>query len=293
MFAKELKENYPFLTNYFENGIKSSTRALSHSILFYGTDIKAQYKIAKEISRILNCSEDGDENCTCLNCNWIRDDAHPAVLTISKINNKPTDDDSKTVISVKQSKFVKNSLMTTSDYHRVFIFCDAEIQDGVWTPLGLNQFNFQEDAANSMLKIIEEPPSNTTFFFLTRDKNDLISTIISRSQCFYVPNKTEIDKNYSDIESMFADYFDFERKDAFLLADELVKLSKDIGGEKVLNEIQNYLSAILKSNSDNQQVKSKLIKDIKNVEDAKQKLAVRMQPQLAMEDLLLHMTESV
>ena len=61
MFSKDLKENYPFLTNYFESGISSTKRALSHSILLFGTDIKAQYRFAKETARILNCSEDADD----------------------------------------------------------------------------------------------------------------------------------------------------------------------------------------------------------------------------------------
>src|SRR5574344_2290029 len=261
MFSNELIENYPFLTKYFETGIKSETRALAHSILFYGTDVAAQYKLAIELSRILNCAESGENDCQCLNCNWIREGTHPAVLTISKINNKPEDDESKTVISVKQSQMVKSSLMTTSDYHRVFIFCDAEIKEGVWTPSGLNSINFQEETANSLLKVIEEPPSNTTFFFLTRDKNDLISTIISRSQCFYVPNRHEIDKNYSDIEEIFVDYFDFERKEAFTLADKIVSLSKDIGAERVLDEIENYLFGLMKANLDSKTAVLKLKKD--------------------------------
>src|SRR5574344_627118 len=292
MFSNELKENYPFLTKYFEKGIKSDIRSIAHSILFYGTDISAQYKFATEIARILNCTESGEDNCHCLNCNWIREDSHPAVLTISKINNKPDDDESKTVISVKQSQFVKSSLMTTSDYHRVFIFCDAQIVDGSWTPLGLNQLNFQEETANSLLKIIEEPPKNTTFFFLTRDKNDLISTIISRSQSFYVPNRHEISRNYSDIEGIFADYFEFERQDSFRLADELTAISKDIGAEKALDEVENYLSGLLKSNLENRQVQLKITKDLKSVEDAKQKLIAHMQPQLAIEEMFLQITEN-
>src|SRR5574344_83298 len=264
MFSNELIENYPFLTKYFETGIKSETRALAHSILFYGTDVAAQYKLAIELSRILNCAESGENDCQCLNCNWIREGTHPAVLTISKINNKPEDDESKTVISVKQSQMVKSSLMTTSDYHRVFIFCDAEIKEGVWTHSGLNSINFQEETANSLLKVIEEPPSNTTFFFLTRDKNDLISTIISRSQCFYVPNRHEISRNFSDIEEIFSDYLNFERQDAFKLADELANVSKEVGAEKILDEVENYLSGLLKANLNNKLVQIKITEDLKS-----------------------------
>lgn len=140
------------------------------------------------------------------------------------------------------------------------------------------------------MKIIEEPPENTTFFFLTRDKNDLISTIISRSQSFYVPNKTEISKDYSDIETIFGDYFDFERQEAFNIADELTALSKEIGGEKVLNEVQNYLLNLLKSNIDNRLVKIKILKDLKIVEKSRQEIVAGLHDQLAMEDLLLKIT---
>src|SRR5574344_113463 len=287
MFSNELIENYPFLTKYFETGIKSETRALAHSILFYGTDVAAQYKLAIELSRILNCAESGENDCQCLNCNWLREGTHPAVLTISKINNKPEDDESKTVISVKQSQMVKSSLMTTSDYHRVFIFCDAEIKEGVWTPSGLNSINFQEETANSLLKVIEEPPSNTTFFFLTRDKNDLISTIISRSQCFYIPNKNEQSHQYAEIESIFADYFDFDRQNVFSIADELTTISKEKGAENILAEVENYLLALLKSNIDNKKSKAKLLSDLKVAEAANLKLKSHIQPQLAFEEMLL------
>ncbi|MCQ2789917.1 MAG: hypothetical protein MJ229_06025 [bacterium] len=133
MFKQELKEKYPDLINYFESALTSKEKALSHSIILYGLDTKSQYSIATEIARILNCKETKDENCSCLNCNWIREKSHPAVLTISKIDNKP--DKSTTVISVEQAHFVVQSLLTTSDYHRVFIFCDAEIINDEWTPL--------------------------------------------------------------------------------------------------------------------------------------------------------------
>lgn len=291
MFEQDLKEKYPFLTEYFEAGLKNTAKSLSHSILLYGQDISAQYKMASEIARILNCRETQNKNCSCLNCNWAREGQHPAILTISKIDNKPSDDDSKTVISVKQSQMLKNSLLTTSDYHRVFIFCDAEIKDGIWTPFGLTESNFHQETANSLLKIIEEPPENTTFFFLTRDKNDLIETIISRSQSFFLPSFNVNDMNYSSIDEIFADYPNIERKDSLDLAQSLFLLSKEQGSEKTLNEIQNYMLALLKSNSENKAIKFKILSDIKSVELAKQMIENHLQPQLALEDMCLNFTK--
>ena len=291
IFSSNLKEKYPFLTQYFEGGIKHETRALAHSILLYGNDIKAQYDFAQAIARLINCKELQNENCNCINCSWAKNGQHPAILTISKLDSKPSDDETKTVISVKQSQMVKNSLLNTSDYHRVFIFCDAELKDGVWKPLGLNKTNFQEETANSLLKIIEEPPENTTFFFLTRDKNDLIETIISRSQSFFVPSYNVGENSYSIIEELFSDYLNFERKDSFDLAQKIFSLSKEADGTNILDEIQNYMLALIKSNIGNKLVETKILKDLTVVEQAKKQIAVRVNPQLAIEDMCLNLTK--
>lgn len=287
-----MKEKYPFLTQYFEGGIKHSSRALAHSILLYGNDIKAQYNLAQEIARILNCKELQSENCHCINCSWARNSQHPAILTVSKIDSKPSDDESKTVISVKQSQMVKNSLLNTSEYHRVFIFCDAELKDGIWTPLGLNRLNFHEETANSLLKIIEEPPENTTFFFLARDKNDLIETIISRSQSFFVPSYNVGNSSYSKVENLFSTYLEFERKDSFDLAQSLFSLSKEVESTAILDEIQNYMLALAKSNLGNKTTEAKILKDLKTVETAKKQIAARVNPQLAFEDMCLNLTKN-
>lgn len=291
MFKTELKDKYKFLTEYFENGLKSKSGKLAHSILFYGNDISSQYELAVEIARLLNCKEQKNQSCNCINCNWTREHAHPAVMTISKIDNKPSDDESKTVISVKQSQMIKNILLNTSDYQRVFIFCDAELRNEIWTPQGLNEVNFQEETANSLLKIIEEPPKNTTFFFLTRDKEDLISTIISRSQSFYVPSFETEQKTFNHIESLFSNYGNFERSECFDMAQTLFAMSKETDSITLLDEIQNYLLATMKANINNQTLKNKILKDINTVENAKKQINARLNPQLAFENMFLNLTK--
>lgn len=291
MFAQNLKDKYPFLVEYFEQGLKNTQRSIAHSIILYGHDIETQYDLAVEIARLLNCKEFQNTACQCLNCNWIRNKKHPAVLTVSKIDNKPSDDDSKTVISVKQSQMVKTSLMNTSEYHRVFIFCDAKMDGEKWIPLGLNETNFQDETANSLLKVIEEPPENTTFFFLTRDKNDLLETIISRSQSFFVPAYNIEDRNYSTVEEVFSGYLTLERKNSLDFAQNIFILSKEHGSEKILSEIQNYLLDLLKTNSDNNAVKNKILADIKLTELAKNMIDNHINPQLALEDMCLNFTK--
>ncbi|MEI3254944.1 MAG: hypothetical protein V8R83_06520 [Candidatus Gastranaerophilaceae bacterium] len=209
MFHPILKRKFEYVTNYFETAIKNEKRSFAQSIVLYGQDIAAQYYLAMEIARQLNCMKDADPACDCLNCSWIRNNQHPAVLTVSKNDNKPSDDTSSKVISIKQTLMINNSLINSSDYYRVFIFCDSEIgemnefekkhiQDfgGLnfkfpqenWIPKPLNRDVLIEASANSLLKSIEEPPERTLFLFLTEDKEDIIETIISRSQSFYVPS---------------------------------------------------------------------------------------------------------
>lgn len=296
MFEQELKEKYQFLTDYFEQGLKNtyseeSKRKLAHSILLYGQDIEAQYSLATEIARLLNCKEFQNDGCKCLNCNWVRERQHPAVMTISKLDNKPSDDDSKTVISIAQARMVKNLLLNTSDYHRVFIFCDAKMENEKWIPLGLNEQNFPEEAANSLLKSIEEPPENTTFFFLTRDKTDLIQTIISRSQSFFVPSYKIEDKDFTSVGKILQDYPAIERKDFLDLSQELLSVAKELGEEKILEEVQNYLNSLLQANLGNTVTNNKIISDIKHVETAKQMLNRHINAQTAFENMFLNFTQ--
>lgn len=276
-------DKYPFLVKYFENGIKNPDKSIAHSILLYGHDLQAQYDLALYIARLLNCKKDKNYDCNCLDCNWIRTGEHPAVLTISRVDNKPDGDDSKTVISIRQAQEIKQSLLTSSEFHRVFIFCDRDNDDNIQ---GLNKLNFPEEAANALLKTIEEPPTKTTFFFLTRDKEDLISTIISRSQCFFVPSFDSCEYKWDSIKECFENYYEFERGEVFDLAKKLNEISTN--PIKTLEEMQNYMLSLLKSNLDNKLIQLKLMQDLEAVELAKKQITASVVPLNVFENLCLN-----
>ena len=258
-----LSDKYPFLTDYFTKMASSENHAYPQSILFYGNDFEAQYTLAKEIARLLNCKEDKSDKCTCLNCKWINENTHPAVMTISKSDNKPEDDDSKTVISVKQTALIKEKIINSSDFYRVFIFCDRDESGNI---SGLNKDNFQAESANSLLKIIEEPQPNILFIFLARYIDDLLPTIVSRSQCFFVPEKNpDLNYDYSLIEGVFDNYWSFERKDTFEISQNLQNLTKNSDVLSILDAIQNYVLSMLKINPE----RKDFINHIKIIEYAK------------------------
>lgn len=275
-----LSDKYPFLTNYFTQALTASNRALPQSLLFYGNDLKSQYILATEIARLLNCKNDRSDTCECLNCKWIREGTHPAVLTISRLDNKPDDDDSKTVISIKQSLMIKEMLVSASEFHRVFIFCDRDDDGNI---SGLNPLNFQAETSNSLLKIIEEPQPNITFIFLTRYIDDVLPTIISRSQCFFVPSKETVTYDYSVIDGIFTNYFEYNRKDVFNVSQQLQDLSKETPVNVILDSIQNYILTLLKTNPRNVE----LIKHIEILEDAKRQAKLGIRPINIFDDICL------
>lgn len=311
MINEILKSKFPFVTNYFETLIKNNIDKFPQSIVFEGSDTIAQYIFSMELSRILNCAENIENpDCTCINCNWIREIKHPSVNIVSPINFK--DDSSKTVISIAQAKKVTSSLSETCDYHRVFIFCDAKIKqrsvqenssilefknsgfeytEENWTPLPLNMKVFKAEASNSLLKSIEEPPERTTFIFLTKNREDLISTIVSRSNVFKLSgnNKTAGADLTDELKAALRSYPDLSVQDALDMAYDIENILKtaEIDIFDFLNEFQSYILEFLKSNINNNSASRMFERHIKVVQNAKKRLKASMSAKVVLESLFL------
>ena len=275
-YNNEISQKYPKLLKYFENGIQDENKNISHCLLFWGPDIKSQCELALEVARLLNCSKDGEEACDCLNCRWIKEQTHPAVKIYTRLDFKDgTDDEDSTKgkknINISQAKSIINELAVTSDYHRVYIFCDRD-DDGNLLPL--NQVNFPEATSNALLKTFEEPPKNTTFIFLTNDKTDIISTVVSRAQSFFVPSKLEDNCTYNLVESVISNYWQIERSKVLDFENNILKLMSENEPMEIFTQIQNYMLATMKANSENKQLFYRLMRDIKFVEDAKLQISL-------------------
>ena len=275
-YNNEISQKYPKLLKYFESGIQDDNKNISHCLLFWGPDIKSQCELALEVARLLNCSKDGEEACDCLNCRWIKEQTHPAVKIYTRLDFKDgTDDEDSTKgkknINISQAKSIINELAVTSDYHRVYIFCDRD-DDGNLLPL--NQVNFPEATSNALLKTFEEPPKNTTFIFLTNDKTDIISTVVSRAQSFFVPSKLEDNCTYNLVETVISNYWQIERGKVLDFENNILKLMSENEPMEIFTQIQNYMLAIMKANSENKQLFYRLMRDIKFVEDAKLQISL-------------------
>ena len=290
-----LDKKYPYLTSFFETAIKE--KRLFHSLILYGSNVYMQYAVSLELARLLNCTEEGKEDCNCRNCRWIRENKHPAIITISKTDNKSDKDTSKTVISAQQTEMVLDMIFSSSDFKRVFIFCNADIknlnakeleeynefkktgydvvQSGndnkIWYPSGINKKCFPETSANSMLKSIEEPAGNVTFIFLTNSPNDLISTIVSRSQSFFVPDTKRNSYITGFFDKYFIEYPDFKQENALDFVKTLLNYQNDnnLAPLYIIDCIQFYLIELLKKNNKNKNLINKIFKDINMTQKAK------------------------
>ena len=141
-----------------------------NSLLFCGPAGVGKFRMAKELAMALNCLHSGDDSCgECVPCRAIRsgfDDegkagAFPDVMAIQP---------EKAVIKIDQMKFVKQMayLKPLSGKKRVFIVDQAETMN--------------EEAANSLLKVLEEPPLFTHIILVTSNPFRILPTIRSRCQ---------------------------------------------------------------------------------------------------------------
>lgn len=294
-YDSSVSDKFPDLTNYFNNAIHNDSKNLSHCLLFWGPDITSQCQLALEIARLLNCKQDGAKDCDCQNCKWVKEQTHPAVKIYTRLDFKEVGDDSeeekttgKKNIDKSQAKAIINELAITSDYHRVYIFCDRDEEGNL---LPLNQINFPEVTSNALLKTFEEPPENTTFIFLTNDKTDMISTVVSRAQSFFIPSKVEEDFSYNIVENVIKNYWEIDRNDVLDFEDDLMALINSNDVKLVLTQIENYMLALIKSNFENKHLYCRIMRDIKYVEDAKRQLSLTpaMNTQTVIENLSFKM----
>lgn len=301
-------KNNEFLKEYFEAYFKSQKR-FPQSIIFEGMDILSQYFFTMELARILNCVNNGEIDCNCVNCKWIKNGAHPAVINVTPIDYK--EDTAKTVISVKQTEKITSSINTTSDYHRFFIFSNAK-NDGLneiqkkkisdfekqgyflgenkldWYPYPINRKILQDEASNALLKSVEEAPNKTTFVFLSNTKEDIIPTITSRSLIFKMGS--EFEKNIINLEDYFVDYpnsdilSQIERGN--ILLDKIKVENLDI--IEVFNSMQEYLTKLA---MDNFESKNFILADIKKTELAKKQIMASMMPKYVLESLSISLSK--
>lgn len=311
-----LQNEYNFAFEFFKNAIEKNK--LFHAYLLTGNNNVAKYAFALNIARILNCIGDKTENCQCLNCKWIRNNAHPAVMTFSPIDFVHVNDkgQARENLTVAQARFIKEELAKTSTYHRVLIITNAiegkeaqeefkemgkfdivapvqanqeENLERIWVPKSLTQNIFTTETANTLLKTIEEPFENVTFFFLANSPEDLIQTIVSRCQMVNIPSSINIQKDFSILEKIIKNYPAKDDLTAILMAEHVKALSKehDLSLGEILELLEGFYGENLQNNLQNPKIYREAVIFLNKLEEAKIQLNRYVNPDSVLENLFL------
>lgn len=154
------------------------TRRIANAYLFAGPSGAGKKFAAVQFAKALICEKGGCE--TCSSCSKIQESSHPDVHLIATEQNKDS-------ISIEQIRNMQKDVCLRPFLAelKVYIIEDAE--------------RMSEEATNSLLKILEEPPSDTVFILTTSSPQNIFPTIISRCQTVRFTRGLEIEKKNLEI----------------------------------------------------------------------------------------------
>ena len=160
----------------------------SHAFLIETNNINDCLADIVDIARQIECEVDGDEKCTCKICNLIRNNNNPDLLVLRRLEKDDKEEDKikdidisskskkidtlKTEITTKQIDSLVNLFRTTPlvSKYQIYIIFEAD--------------KLNRNAANKLLKFLEEPNANIIGFFITDTFDKMISTIVSRCEIY-------------------------------------------------------------------------------------------------------------
>ena len=144
------------------------TGRLSHAYLFVGPPHVGKTTLALDLARAVNCiSTESAPPCQdCLQCRRVASGHHADVRLIGL--RRQEEGSRRRELGIAEIRSVTNQshLKPYEGASRVFIFEDAE--------------TMSEEAANALLKTLEEPPPQTLLILLTSQEDRLLPTIKSR-----------------------------------------------------------------------------------------------------------------
>ncbi|MCR5834423.1 MAG: DNA polymerase III subunit delta' [Selenomonadaceae bacterium] len=210
-----------------------------HAVIFSGAEGIGKRLSAEICAAALLCDNpvDGKPCGTCENCHLVAAHTHPDFYVVEP-------EETKTVRNIKIGQIramqAEAILRPINSSRRVVIIDGAELMNTA--------------AANSLLKTIEEPPSQTIFILLTPNRSTLLMTI--RSRCLSINfEKLETDEIRAALISQGTDAEEADRL-AIISSGSLgraLKL-KDSGGLQMREEALSALEKISQSRLTNEDI---------------------------------------
>jgi DNA polymerase-3 subunit delta' len=188
---------------------------VSHAQLFFGGEGRGKLALAIAYAQFINCRDknrftNGDSCGVCPSCIKYNKLIHPdlhfiiPVSTNTSVKEKPT---SRQFIKHYRELLLENDYFTTlnswyekigiekkqaginvyecSEILRTLSYTSYESEYKIMIIWMVEKLNYQ--AAPKLLKILEEPPDKTLFLLIAEQHEQIISTIISRTQLIKIP----------------------------------------------------------------------------------------------------------
>ena len=190
---------------------------VSHAQLFLGPEGSGKLALALAYAQYINCrNRTSEDSCgVCPSCNKYNKLIHPDLHFLYPINKTKEVDEKKVtskdfIITWREFILENNSIVSLPDwYDKIGIekkqgMINAEDADSVNHTLAYKAYEAEYKvmiiwmvekmntvAANKLLKNLEEPPDKTLFILVSENHDQVISTIISRTQLVKVPRLEE------------------------------------------------------------------------------------------------------
>ncbi|HTF03940.1 MAG TPA: DNA polymerase III subunit delta [Bacteroidia bacterium] len=185
---------------------------ISHAQLFFGPEGSGTLPLAFAYARYVHCTarNENDSCGTCPSCQKYDKLVHPDLHLVYPIALSKDLRVSTKVIKEFREAFLEDPYITLNDW---FLKLDAENKQPVIATeesaeilkkLSLTTFEGEYkimliwmaekmnlQAANKLLKILEEPPDKTLFILVTENEDQLLRTIISRTQLVKIPRLSD------------------------------------------------------------------------------------------------------
>ena len=138
-------------------------RRMAHAFLFRGPAGTGKLRAARTFAAYINCAAPNDDDACgrCPSCLKIRSGNHPDLLLVEPDG---------VAVKISQVRELIKAL--------AFPPFEAAVRVVIMTDI----HTMRREAANSLLKTLEEPPAATIFILLADDAGDILPTILSRCQ---------------------------------------------------------------------------------------------------------------
>ncbi len=170
-----------------ERALKS--KRMPHALLFHGPKGVGKEAVALELAKALFCQKDEVYCNKCSDCKRVGKLLHPDLMLIYPAPKQPKDEELK---SIRES-LIKNPYHRAQPWANPSILIDmirnlkktvsmTSYENKGRVVLIMDAHRMTNEAANSLLKILEEPLGKLTLILISSQANLLLPTIISRCQ---------------------------------------------------------------------------------------------------------------